>query len=692
MKTQRIDNKKQSQLWLFLFITAIAFIVSITVGLSAKLDISYVPYNGDWQHYNMFRRLLEGQVPYRDFPVVLGQAILYLNSFVLWLVGNTFANSIFSTNFIGAFAGFIIVAILLQLFFDDKIASVTGSLFLELFVLNFSTIQNLPLIKNISIFNQIINYLDRLLAKFAVLYLAGNSSRSTRVLIVYLAALIVLTGYNEWYFGFIKNRPHISSIVTGAVGGLLILWANDYGSSTYVAFSFCFFLLIIKRTKKFRHVIISTLEYIGGTLASVSAVMSLITCGHLLLWIKQTFSITDFLWWFDGVFFDRKRLQLSTYPPFSGEYVLPIALSFIALVILIVLFFKYDDKRILGHIHILTTFFVFLYLNLLNNGFEAQYVFSFIQYTSILIIFLSLALFRKLRKGNSHKVLLKRVGTVITALLLIVSSVFCCVNILGYNKRKVPDDAYIPQLGGNCYTWYQDLNETSLQLGDATLFSTYGSAIEVIKGTMQPTRYDYITHVFGDEARAEYIRIFKEQNPDYVSILNRNYTKWEAWVCNENWFFYREFAENYRFDFANTFCRYLKRTEKSNIVETETQVQINQISDHEVEIVVTADEKEKTLIADVLITYNSDFTSDRLKNLAVKRLVCVNGDADYLYPSDAFDAWFLPNSADEHAIPILINDGVGRIVLSTRPGECTKLSVTDVAINKIYDFNMIFGY
>lgn len=46
-------------------------------GTVAAADLTYNITNGDFQNYNPVRRMLAGQVPYRDFTVYLGVGELY---------------------------------------------------------------------------------------------------------------------------------------------------------------------------------------------------------------------------------------------------------------------------------------------------------------------------------------------------------------------------------------------------------------------------------------------------------------------------------------------------------------------------------------------------------------------------------------------------------------------------------------
>ena len=117
------NRKERIERILFVCFVAAALLTAVSAGMEARTDISYTPYNGDWQHYNMFRRLLAGQIPFVDFPVVLGQGILYLNSAVLSVIGNSFANSILSTTAVGWAAGFFLTACILYLFTEHRTAA-----------------------------------------------------------------------------------------------------------------------------------------------------------------------------------------------------------------------------------------------------------------------------------------------------------------------------------------------------------------------------------------------------------------------------------------------------------------------------------------------------------------------------------------------------------------------------------------
>ena len=42
-------------------------------------------------------------------------------------------------------------------------------------------------------------------------------------------------------------------------------------------------------------------------------------------------------------------------------------------------------------------------------------------------------------------------------------------------------------------------------------------------------------------------------------------------------------------------------------------------------------------------------------------------------------------------MPILIENGVGRVVINTVPVECTELNISDAQVLGLYDFEKVFG-
>lgn len=694
MRALSEKSKNRLERLLFAAIVLCAFALEVMAGLKSRIDVAYLPFNGDWQHYNMFRRLLAGQIPFVDFTVVLGQSIMWINSAILLIIGNTFGNSVFATHFTAAMSGFVIFTVFLFVFFRNKLASAGASLGFMALVLNYDAIYSLVSGTPIG---TALSWLNDRWEPFNTLYFAGNSSRSLRIAIIYIViAAEILFFTRDAVRKKIPALPRSTvSALCGALAGLIILWANDYGSSTYVAVSFTFFLCCCK-SEKIGQIIKHCLIYIASTLASVFCVMSIVARGNFGVWFNQTFSITGFLWWFDGISFDRKRLLLGDFPPFSGECALPIAVCFAVLCYMIFRFLRAKDFDLfaLCHITMLTSFFVFVYLNCLSNGYEEEYTMSFERYAVIFAMWLAWrAVFEVLKRaGKSLSTLTaRRLTAAFAAAVVLMGGALSFKTYQWYKDDSRDRTYYTDALGCNVATWYNDLKEAESRLEGYSYFSTYSTALEVMRGEFHVEKYDYITHVFGQPARDEYLAGFRGQDPDYVGIINRSYTRWEAWGCNQNWYFYRELLENYQYDFENTFARYLKKTDKSNRIETAFEISTERVDDTTTVINITCDETEKNLVADVCVAYNAGFTNKRLSNLAVNMLVAVQGGDWYFYPPENFDAWFLPCQSDGYYLPVMIENGRGSITVSTKPDSCTRLCVTAADVLGLYDFNAVFG-
>ena len=84
-----------SNIHIYVYVLCLLAIAAVA-GFDRILVSDFCPINGDWQNYNIVRRLLAGYIPYIDFPpyLGLGVAVLIL-PFVA--INNTFTTSLFAT-------------------------------------------------------------------------------------------------------------------------------------------------------------------------------------------------------------------------------------------------------------------------------------------------------------------------------------------------------------------------------------------------------------------------------------------------------------------------------------------------------------------------------------------------------------------------------------------------------------------
>ena len=93
-------ERRMSRLRWGLWILILVFI-GVAAGAGRIWLSDFTAVNGDFQTYNVLRRFLDGQVPYRDFTNYLGMGVLWLNTPFL-LLHNTFTASLFLTNAVTA--------------------------------------------------------------------------------------------------------------------------------------------------------------------------------------------------------------------------------------------------------------------------------------------------------------------------------------------------------------------------------------------------------------------------------------------------------------------------------------------------------------------------------------------------------------------------------------------------------------
>lgn len=94
--------KKES----LIFILEILLMLAICLlhSLSTGHYVDFWPMNGTFQNFNPVRRLLSGQIPYRDFQDYLGLGHLYTGTIMTLIFGGDYQGSLVAFTFL-SFAG-----------------------------------------------------------------------------------------------------------------------------------------------------------------------------------------------------------------------------------------------------------------------------------------------------------------------------------------------------------------------------------------------------------------------------------------------------------------------------------------------------------------------------------------------------------------------------------------------------------
>jgi len=657
---------KKFDIYISIIVLLIIF-VSLNIGFERALLVDFWPINGDFQNYNVWRRLLDGQTPYKDFPVYLGSGHLILGGIVNMIFGNTFKMSLVTSYFLTVLLSASIITIVLYLIINNIKASLSITLLLIIILREkFEWVQNF-------IYSEFLDGFDSIFSP-------GNSARVIRSGVVFFTILgvLILTRLAQKRFTDANKRFFFNITCYSIIAGAGIVYSNDVGVSSYISFSFIYFVMLIIYFRSILKVIKYTFYYIAVSLLSMLTVIAIITRGHIVSWFKFTISVSDYQNWYFGLTEGWKSYYIYhlTFTPLIIMSLLIMLISFIR----IIRGYKSESFNFIISnclvIYVVLTFFISSNMYRIISGGISQELLSISTFT-IIMGYIYLALTKIINTSKTEfKIHVK-------CFVLFVCISFTTPRIITTFLKYTTYDTYgiyMDGLDGYLSSLGDDINTIVQYTGDDEIFSTYASAVEVIKKDFQPTGTDYIIHVLGDDAREEYLKKFQEGHFKYVQTINRDYTVWELWIEGSNWFFYKELYKDYNPTLFTSYSVLWEPSNTQNIIDTKTSISIEKVSSSEYKIICNAD-KPVNGIADVYINYHSEFENGFLHNGVYGRQVHVTDiTRKELYNNDEYVNYFIPQSKDRYNIPITLVDGKGEVVIRSYPQAETYLKLYDVDV------------
>lgn len=648
-------------IFVVLLILSIGFLC-ILAGLRRIYLSDFIPINGDFQSYNGFRRLLDGQIPFKDFYFYLGLGPLYLNSLAIFIMGDNFTNSLFVTNTITALMFSITIFVIFKLNNVSKNISLILAFTILAFGLGFKDFLN---------FHVFFRNFD--LLSYAT---PGVSLRTQRAFLPFIIALIVLIMNKRKNKVIIKNE-NIRNIVFGILTGSCIAWSNDYGISVFLTICYIFTLLHFQWDLQF---IKKTSLFITGILIGVVTMVSLLTLGNIMNWIDYNFfGVAKDQFWYYMTDKNSKLLVLSDIPrgfELISGFIISIYLSYK------IRRANYSLKDVLLLFILLSTLiagYAYSLSSMKDGQFTPFYMVFYISVFSLIINTIQ----RKLIL-NRKTITFTKAFIVMLVLVVLVPNISNAINQLN-SKRGV----YLKELNGHLSHYGDSLQFLSeYYVTDGDLFSTYSSALDVMAGKFQPSGIDYIIHVLGDQYRKKYLESFHSTDPKYVTTIREDFSYWEYWVKRENWFFYREFLSNYEPVAVTEYNVLWEKTDKDltiNAVAKETSVK--QINNSTWEIKVNTDPSINNAIADISFNYSSDWNKERWKGMGIRRIVNLSDG----WVGEGSGGYNIPNEHEGYNIPIRIINGEGTVRLTSYPENMTDLNLSKVVVNKFYRDSVDYG-
>ena len=646
--------------------------------LPAGNNADFVPINGDFQNYNVVRRFLNGQVPFRDFAAYLGYGHLLLGSIMTFFVGG------FSTNLMDSKVAFQFLAL-----FSFTIISITifwGVLRRKRITtsLLITIIIEILMLLDPTIYKAGICLTDDFHTALSASLTSGNSARFIRemapalfIVISMLLAIVIEKYGNDGL------RRYYFPIVYGVPTGLIVFYSNDYGISSAVSAGIIYLISMIFMKCKLSRKIIQIISYFVVVLLTFTLIGLIITRGSIGAYIHSLIGTGGMQAWYynTGKSFYFYDLDRNYYSLLQG------GLAFVYL-ILFVKNFDSHDKRIRFGVPLFMNAVAFMATNeykLLSGGYLHEVAYSILWLTIVSEALRAILHFLgslEISVNVSKLILPVKFITVGTALIWILNGALTAgvTSLEGHDGMTyVNNVGYLTDLGDPILSTDEFLKE------DDIVFSTYASGLEAYRNSYQPSGYDYIIHVLGNEAIEHYMDCFRDGKFDYIATQRESYTIWEYWIKNANWYFYRELYQNYEPVYANKYELFWRKRTQNFDENIYGKISIEKINDSQSKIIIEAPDVSYGM-ADIELDYQVKKTGSKRSLLTFNTMLYVdNSNATKISQIEYPDDWYyLDDKSEGKHIGITIIDGHGEITVTSQPKANTYIDGLNARLNGIF--------
>jgi hypothetical protein len=611
--------------------------------------------------------LLAGQIPYKEFMDYLGLGHLYAGSLMTKLMGGSYGDSLAAFRFL-SFLSFGMIFCVLGYAITHRLEislSITNVvLILVLCGYRFGVLSDRIWVDAVTV---------------------GNSARFIRSLILPLVCVLCIAGLKgapRMLEGAPKLKKHPNMMIAvglGVVGGMALVWSNDYGISCWVCFLIMNMCLLFFRTRNIKTTLIYSIFHIAVSCVILFVVVQIVTFGHFSQWLGSTFGSGSYQSWY--------------YNSGKSFYIFQVDFSFLRLVqALLTVIYLTKLWRCHGSLEGIIRFGIPAFANMVGfcaaneykllSGDRASEMANAILYATILfeVTYLMLKFCKK-----------KQVWSAVLLSSVIITGVW-----LGYEAKvliylhDMPQAAfsgtYVPEIDSNVITRHEDIIAADEFLHGEKVFSTYASAQEVVSGYFQPSGVDYIIHVLGDKTREEYLESFRNGDFHYTATIKRTsepFSAWEDWIRHSNWFFYRELYQNWHKVFSNGYQVYWERNEiegENTIILDDVDISVEVLDDGTSRIIIQTDPSINGT-ADVLIDYAVKVGDGLGSKLIINKMLYVReGTPDI---EEEYSTWFLRSESREY-VPVNIRNGYGHLDLLSMPDASTKLDIFEVNCERVF--------
>ena len=635
-------HSRKARLILFCLWAAAVLAASFSHGVNRTALLDYNPINGDWQSYNVFRRILAGQAPYTDFANYVGMAPILLN--LPFLLGDgSFAASLFATNFTCNLLFSVVVLLVFWLITQNTPASLLASA-------GFSKFFSLGLAGPV-FGSRFGGYLQGL---FANLYTPSNSMRMARLFWSFLlvGAFLLFNHFYQRRTGAhfplpSAPRRRIFSSVLGFLCGLGVVWSNDFGLAAALCASLLMVLLFFLHRPKTGKCALQWF-FAALPLGAFTSIFA-ITCGHPSAYFSFTASVGQYQYFYFNGTGGKALLPYVFSSPRLLLYTLPYA-AFLLFCLWRLCRGKLSTRLLLGGFLAACTLAATYAYVLSGSGYNFTEALEGLFWLAVSACLLQGLLWLLHRWENPLHL---AAGGLAAALSL---------GFLGLAARDAlaspapPQGAvYVEALGG--YAPYpKALVEAAELTAEEEVFSLYATGLEAVKGQFQPSGYDYVIHALGEDGQHQYLADFLTGQYPFVQTTALGV---EGWLATENWYLYRYIARDYQRVLQTEYSWVWQRTENQSL-ELAAAIHTRQ-NGSLWEITVTAPGGQN-FVADVRIAYDTHFTTAGGAVLSLGRKAAALTVDDPVAPQGQVGC-YLPAQSSGINIPVKVVDGVGTALL-----------------------------
>ncbi len=652
--------------------------ICLVHAMEAGRYADFHPINGTFQNYNPVRRLLSGQIPYKDFQDYLGLGHLYSGTIMTLLFGGSYRSSLMAFSFL-TFGAVILLCIVLG-------RAIVKKWPLVLAACNFVL---LMILVQPAFFTNFLAWHEDVLEALCYATSSGNSARFLRGMVLPLCCVFYRLG--GWLVGKIlqkwpKLAPHqglVRLCLAGVLGGFAFLWSNDYGICCWLCLAVMTFFVAWRRTKRFHKALLGSLVYGAASAIAVVVLGEVFTLGHLGQWVQSTFGTGGYQGWYFNT-------------PDKSYYLFDVDFSFPMMVQALVCI-AYLVKLLLDGAapEALRRWGIPAFINM--TGFAAVNAYKLISNGSsnevaLTALFITL-LFECLRLAGKFTAFVKNKARPLHIAVLVMG--FAWVISVGWDETigwasAESQGAYIPAMGGVVTDHEDDLLDAHEFLQGESFFSTYASAQEVVEGKFQPSGTDYIIHALGDRQRDEYLQAFEKGSFTYTATILES-DPWATWETRADWYFHRKLYEGWHPVYANGYELYWERGADAPLPQA-PEVQIVDVDASTKKLVIQTDESING-IADVHVDYAIEKSPGLASALAFQPMVKVENtgtsyvDPRYYQDTDVeplyYDSNYLRSSGKEQ-IPVNVVNGYGEATLTANPDRCCTLRIQETNCKALY--------